>query len=274
MHIVAPEDGDVTETRFPQFLVERPHDDAVVIDLNNLRSIDPAGLVTIAIAVSSARRSGRAITLTVPRDNQVTDLLSAAGLGDILRMSGAPGLDPGRRRRTDLPDYVEMVTFAGEPELETRSEYLAEVLKARCWPRVAPAYTAIFELGLNVIQHSGDTAGYVAVSHRFGSAVSNERLSIAVGDAGMGLRASLRAQHDSTAIRNAVRKYHSTVNAPGRGRGIASVNELAGRCRGHMTIVSGQACGYFDRGHWDPRISHIEAPFSGTVVQATLGVAS
>ena len=135
---------------------------------------------------------------------------------------------------------------------------------------VQPLYAALQEIAENVIQHSGRSHGYAALQ-RF---PNSQKVEFAVADAGVGLSARLRESvpvaDDRVAVVLAAQTHVTSSGQAGRGRGIGEVIDIAGRRRGDVVLVSGDAHGVFHRGSLDPQLTTLSAPHPGTLAHACL----
>jgi anti-sigma regulatory factor (Ser/Thr protein kinase) len=242
------------------------------IDLRAATFVDPAGLVTVAAAVERAVREGTKLTLSTPRDAGCRNYLSRMQLGTQLTALGVAHDLPTVRSHALGDRLQELRRFQSERELTDVADAIINLYQKAGLTIVQPLYQALFELGVNAVEHSGQQGGYVALQSfpRAGD------VAFAVGDSGRGLRSrlaeSMSVPNDAVAIALAAQKYVSTDGAAGRGRGITGVVELTGQHRGAVTMISGTAHGAFTDGHWDPRVSTMKAPLLGTVVQAKLAL--
>ncbi len=84
-------------------------------------------------------------------------------------------------------------------------------------------FEAAGELGQNVVEHAGSPVGGFIAAQRYKAGAPEERIVVAVGDAGVGIRESLRARYgdmpDGEAIRRAIQWNVSSVPDEGRGQG-------------------------------------------------------
>lgn len=88
-------------------------------------------------------------------------------------------------------------------------------------------FEATGELGQNVVEHAGSPVGGFVAAQRYKAGAPEERIIVAVGDAGIGIRESLRPRYgdmtDRQAITQAIRWNVSRVLEQGRGQGLPGV---------------------------------------------------
>jgi hypothetical protein len=106
-------------------------------------------------------------------------------------------------------------------------------------------FEATGELGLNVVEHAGSPSGGFVAAQRFKAGTPDERIIVAVGDVGIGIRESLRPRYgdmtDDAAIRRAIQWNVSRVPEEGRGQGLPGVVDGVRGLGGAVWIRSGLA---------------------------------
>jgi hypothetical protein len=106
-------------------------------------------------------------------------------------------------------------------------------------------FEAAGELGLNVVEHAGTPVGGFIAAQRYKAGTPEERIVVAVGDAGIGIRESLRARYgdmtDGDAIRRAIQWNVSSIADEGRGQGLPGVVEGVRGLGGTVWVRSGAA---------------------------------
>lgn len=241
-----------------------------LIDLDAATFVEPAGLVAIAAAAERARLEGRPVLLREPRNSSCRNYLSRMRVGDVLTELGVPHHLPPVRTHALGDRLQELRRFTDEAHLEEVANAIVSLFQRAGLHVVQPLYQALFELGLNAVQHSGRGGGFVALQ----AFPRLKDVAFAVADSGRGLRASLAevmsVPSDAAAIKLAAQKHITATSEPGRGRGITGVIRLTDRYQGAVVMLSGTARGVFDHGHWDPQVSHLSAPFLGTLAQTRL----
>ena len=110
---------------------------------------------------------------------------------------------------------------------------------------VVPEHPDVRRLGQNVVEHAGSPVGGFVAAQRYKSGAPDERIIVAVGDVGVGIRESLRPRYgdmtDAKAITQAIRWNVSRVPEDGRGQGLPGVVEGVRGLEGILWIRSGSA---------------------------------
>lgn len=269
MNIVVPPSGILNATTIRQ-AVGFSSKNQCIVDLRRATFIEPAGLVAVAATVERAVREGGEVRVRAPDDGGCRNYLARMQVGSQLSTLGVHH-NLGTVRSHDVGDQLqELRRFDSEHDLEEVARTIISLYGQAGIQVVQPLYQALFELGVNAVQHSGQGGGYVALQ-AFPRA---NDVAFAIGDSGRGLRASLAMSmsvpSDEAALALAAQKHVTNEGVAGRGRGITGVIELTGQHSGTVTMASGTAHGIFARGHWDPRVSAMTAPFLGTLAQARL----
>ena len=106
-------------------------------------------------------------------------------------------------------------------------------------------FEATGELGQNVVEHAGSPVGGFVAAQRYKAGAPEERIIVAVGDVGVGIRESLRPRYgdmtDGEAITAAIRWNVSSVPEEGRGQGLPGVVDGVRGLDGVVWIRSGAA---------------------------------
>ena len=218
---------------FLSYLQPSPPGQPSVIDLRNVRFVDPLGLVGIATLAQSQRQAGRDVTLDGPKDSNVAAYLSRMRLNDVLDYLGV-GQDlpevKGRARNT----LLELQVFEGERQLERLAELIFDEFAPANRDLADNLYASVVELGTNVPQHSGLPSGFIAVQ------LYEDHAIFAIGDAGMGFLGTLPAAYSELmAVEWALRGKSSTGQI-GRGLGLPFVRDFVQGCGGRLRIVTGR----------------------------------
>lgn len=217
-----------------------------LIDLEAVSWIDSVGLVLVAIQIDAARTAGREILFTMPASPDVASYMSRMGLADFLERNGLPtdGF-PVVRHRDRRDRLLELTVCEGNVDYSDVADLVYQKIAGMgYYPEVAPAvYAGLMELGENVLEHSGAPRGFTAAqAYRLGEA--DEYLVFSVGDAGVGLRASLSSlgpADDVSAVEMALELGVSGTGDPARGQGLPTVVDLATEVRGRASLISGTA---------------------------------
>lgn len=264
MGILVPPQGRVALKTLETVLTD-DSEDRCNIDLTHAGFVEPAGVVAIAAMVDRARRAGCEVVVTAPTNQEVRRYLARVQLGahlDRLEIDHQLGTVTSH----DVDGLCELRWFGSETELDEVAETIIEQYRHAGLDVVEPLYLALYELAVNAVNHSGQGGGYVALQ----AFPKTEDVAFAVADSGVGLRARIGGATDAQAIALAARKYQTSETGPGRGCGITGVIELTNKHRGSVTFYTGGAKGTFSDGQWTPRVSSLNAPFMGTLVNTRL----
>ena len=219
-----------------------------VTDLAHVSFVDAYALTGLACFVASANRKGLAVRMVLPEELDVRSWLSRMHLGDVLDAFGV-------RVEGELPRVVERDRRDALIELQRFGDtYGSHRLASFIWERleggadgdvVNQLFEATGELGANVVEHAGSPSGGFVTAQRYKAGTPEERIIVAVGDAGIGIRESLRPRYgdmtDDAAIRRAVQWHVSRVPDEGRGQGLPGVVEGVRGLGGTVWIRSGVA---------------------------------
>jgi hypothetical protein len=215
------------------------------LDLRRCRFVDPVGMVALAVAAQAwgASHLGR---WRMPNDQGVCSYLARMRVPRVLHDLGR--LVPDREvvvREHDQQGYLCELTHAasGEP---------ARVLGGLVLDRLDPTtpqqvseavWACIVETWQNILQHAEAPVGFAA-AQVLGRGTSRERIVIGIADAGVGVASSLARvlgpTRDEEAIRAAIEGTTATGDI-GRGRGLATVRQLAAGELGGRLLVHSRA---------------------------------
>lgn len=276
--VVSPGDCTLTALTLANCVQESRDSTAVLLDLTHAKFLDPAALVAVAAVAERAERDGQSVEFRDPVDADCANYLSRMHLGHALDLAG---VDHGLRAvsERDVGDRLrELRRFRSEEGIEEVTQTIMRLLDASGDGATAPEiYESVFEIGVNAVQHSGREGGFLALQ----TFPKLHEVAFAIADSGKGLRSSLNENprnvgmipDDCAAVRQAAQKHVSGIDQPGRGRGISTVIAAATeRPAGRVLLVSGDAVGTFHRGEPGPRVSLLQDPFLGTLVQARLSM--
>jgi anti-anti-sigma regulatory factor len=263
----------------------------IAIDLEQVRFVDPYGMVGLLALARFLRQRSLEPVLMLPRSDDVMKYLDrmdfsrhAAQLCGIDLTPLWPGGEYSRSAHSDV--LLEITPI-------TRSEdihYIVDRVRERAQTILSQNLhyeqaaidgfvVALSEVCQNIPEHSEDV-GYVAIQKYFyGRRLGKNVVKIAVMDLGVGFRASLAPKYavhgaawtDLKALRLAIFEGASRYDDPGRGQGLSAVRRFVERWHGKLMIRSGSAC----LGHspaWDrtPARQTTLIPFPGTQVSIVL----
>jgi hypothetical protein len=245
-----------------------------VIDLAWVSFVDAYALTGLACFIASAARDGIPVDLVLPEEPDVRSWLSRMHLGDVIdafevRVEGTLSRVAERDRRDTL---IELERF--------QDTHGSDRLAAFIWDRIGGGadaevviqlFEATGELGSNVVEHAGSPVGGFVAAQRYKAGTPEERIVVAVGDAGIGIRESLRPRYgdltDGDAIRRAIQWNVSSIADEGRGQGLPGVVDGVKGLGGTVWIRSGAASRRVTRGQARTfEVSRLQ----GTIVGARL----
>jgi hypothetical protein len=221
---------------------------SAAIDLAQVSFVDAYALVGLACFIASAATDGVPIELVLPERYDVRSWLSRMHLGDVIDAFGVrvAGTLPRVAERDRRDTLIELERFGDSHGSERLASFIWERLEGGADAEVVnQLFEATGELGQNVVEHAGSPVGGFVAAQRYRAGAPEERIVVAVGDAGIGIRASLRPRYgdmtDREAIRRAVQWYVSRVPDEGRGQGLPGVVEGVRGLGGTIWIQSGTA---------------------------------
>lgn len=146
----------------------------------------------VALGTLGRRGQSASLAIEVAPESAAGRFAHAVGLEDVIR--GTPPIVPGQEGRT-----VKLTRVSRPEEIEPDAERISRLLFPALdqeETRLAVKYVLI-ELLRNVIQHSRDPLGGVVAAqyNNRGRHASRPSIQVAVGDAGIGIHASLLPKH-------------------------------------------------------------------------------
>jgi len=255
--------GRLDEAGFERILEEAAAKKAISgIDLSAVTFADPYGIVgLLCIGLAATFRDGQAWGISLPESTRARGFLQRSGavkqLGRHFILDGADG-DDGREPNDTLLEVTAVHAPADVHRIVSRvkgrtDRLLVEGLGYNSL--AADRFTvAIAEICQNIVDHSGST-GYAA-AQLYAPKGGRKFLRLAVGDAGVGIRESLKPRFalrhprpwdDREALHMAFRRGVSRFDEPGRGLGLKLVAEMVRGWRGRLLVRSGTAAYAIDR---------------------------
>jgi hypothetical protein len=226
-----------------------------VIDLAQVSFVNAYALAGLACFIASAAREGLPVTFVLPENTDVRSWLSRMHLGEVLdafevRVEGVLPSVAERDRRDTL---IELERFDDSLGSHRLASFIWERLEGGADGEVVnQLFEAAGELGQNVVEHAGSPVGGFIAAQRYKAGAPEERIVVAVGDMGVGIRESLRARYgdmpDGEAIRRAIQWNVSSVPDEGRGQGLPGVVDGVKALGGIVWIRSGVASRAVTRG--------------------------
>jgi hypothetical protein len=250
------------------------HRGVAVIDLVQVSFVDAYALTGLACFIASAAGNGIPVQLLLPNDADVRSWLSRMHLRDVLDAFDVrvEGVLPRVAERDRTDTLIELERFNDSHGSDRLASFIWERLKGGVDGEVVnQLFEATGELGQNVVEHAGSPVGGFIAAQRYKAGAPEERIVVAVGDVGVGIRESLRVRYgdmtDAESIRRAIQWHVSRVPDEGRGQGLPGVVDGVRGLGGTVWIRSGAASRTVTRGQ--ARTSEVSR-LQGTIVGARL----
>ena len=233
----------------------------IIIDLEQVRFVDPYGMLGLLALARFLRQQGCEPVLMLPRAEEVMKYLDRMDFSRHAQRLCAMDLTTlwpdGEYSRSPHSDVLLEITPIARSEdihyIVERVRERAETILAQNLHYEQAAIdgfvVALSEVCQNIPEHSEDV-GYVAIQKYFyGRRLGKNLVKIAVMDLGIGFRASLAPKYagqsaewsDLTALRLAIFEGVSRYDDPGRGQGLSAVRRFVERWHGKLMIRSGSA---------------------------------
>jgi anti-anti-sigma regulatory factor len=233
----------------------------IIIDLEQVRFVDPYGMVGLLALARFLRQRGCEPVLMLPRSEEVMkylDRMDFSRYAERLCALDMTTLWPdGEYSRSAHSDVLLEITPVARSE---DIHYIVERVRERAQTILSQNLhyeqaaidgfvVALSEVCQNIPEHSEDV-GYVAIQKYFyGRRLGKSLVKIAVMDLGVGFRVSLAPKYaaqsaawsDLTALRLAIFEGASRYEDPGRGQGLSAVRRFVERWHGKLMIRSGSA---------------------------------
>jgi anti-anti-sigma regulatory factor len=233
----------------------------MIIDLEQVRFVDPYGMVGLLVLARFLRQHSCEPVLMLPRSEEVMKYLDrmdfsrqAERLCAIDLTTLWPDGEYSRSPHSDV--LLEITPIAHSEDIH----YIVERVRERAQTILSQNLhydqgaidgfvVALSEVCQNIPEHSQDI-GYVAIQKYFyGRRLGKNMVKIAVMDLGVGFRASLGPKYaaqsaewsDLAALRMAIFEGASRYDDPGRGQGLSAVRRFVERWHGKLMIRSGSA---------------------------------
>ncbi len=201
----------------------------------------------VALATLARQERDESLRLEMHPENAASRFAFALGLEDVAK--GTPPITPGEAGRT-----VKLTRVRRAEEIERDAEKISRLLfpaSSQEQTRLTVRYVVV-ELLRNVLQHSRDPLGAV-IGGQYndrGRHTGHPTIQVAVGDAGIGIQASLLPRHPTltdpqAALDRALWPHISAAFAEGdsgslenAGMGLFFIAEMAKRLAGTLLIAS------------------------------------
>jgi hypothetical protein len=232
---------------------------ARVVDLRDVRWVDPVHLVSVAAAAEAASRDGLGFRLHAPAAADRARYAARMRLGDVVSELGGTHDLPAVPHAGGADNLVEVGRLRGSADV-VRLARLVYTRVAELDPDLAHAlHQGIAEIGQNVCDHA-QSVGFVAAQ----TIPRRGELRFAVADPGVGMLATLRARGADTDQRAIDLALHGVSRLDRRGTGLPATVRAVGRLGGYFYLASGAAATMLTP------LRHTTsegAPFRGTLVE-------
>ena len=240
---------------------ERVAPGQVIIDLEQVRFVDPYGMVGLLALARVLRQQGCEPVLMLPRSEEVMKYLDRMDFSRHAERLCALDLTTlwpdGEYSRSVHSDVLLEITPIARSEdihyivdrVRERAQTILSQNLHYAQAAIDGFVVALSEVCQNIPEHSEDV-GYVAIQKYFyGRRLGKNLVKIAVMDLGVGFRASLAPKYaaqsadwsDQNALQLAFFEGASRYDDPGRGQGLSAVRRFVERWHGKLMIRSGSA---------------------------------
>jgi anti-anti-sigma regulatory factor len=233
----------------------------IIIDLEQVRFVDPYGMVGLLALARFLRQQAREPVLMLPRSEEVMKYLDRMNFSRHAERLCAIDLTTlwpdGEYTRSLHSDVLLEITPIARSEdihyivdrVRERAQTILSQNLHYAEAAIDSFVVALSEVCQNIPEHSEDV-GYVAIQKYFyGRRLGKNLVKIAVMDLGVGIRASLAPKYaaqsadwsDLSALGLALFEGASRYDDPGRGQGLSAVRRFVERWGGKLMIRSGSA---------------------------------
>ncbi len=217
----------------------------ITIDLQSAAFIDPYGAACLCLVARHLAERKQHLILVLPSNRRAQLTVAQTGLAAVLRQWAELRNVPGHELRDERSGALPLSLIRTRSDVQTVLTYLVNLAQQRLGfdpGDVLDASKVVSELCYNVVDHS-QTDGLVVA--QIGQDRQGRRyVSLAVADAGIGIRASLARRYPeaahwrhSDAIQQALGGLSS--RASGGGVGLRSIYAVVRRYSGRLSIRSG-----------------------------------
>lgn len=218
-------------------------DDEVVLDLRGATFVDPLGLVALAVAAEDAAAKGQIVSFYPPHRSGPLRYLARMHLDQAMSGYGINCSLPSVNEWNVGDRLMELRRFHRSDDEDVLASQVYRILESDDPEDAATLFRCVSEAVDNVCEHSGVEGGWAALQQY--DEGGKKKIAFAVGDAGIGLRASLsravEIDDDSDAIRRAVVKGVSGTGDATRGEGLADLIDRVRERTGYVRLWSGDA---------------------------------
>ncbi|MBE2235018.1 MAG: hypothetical protein IAE85_16095 [Anaerolinea sp.] len=248
--VLALEDG-LNVAACDRLLARLPNDQAagqeeITIDLQAAAFIEPYGAACLCLAAQRLAGQHRRLVIVLPSHANARATAGQIGLAAALRpWAELRNLPPGQETRDERGSTLPLSPIRSRSDVQAIVGYLVSQAQQRLGfdtGDVLDASKVVSELCYNVVDHS--QAEGLAVAQILRDRQGQRYISLAVVDAGVGIRASLAGRHPEAAqwrhgeaIQRALGGLSS--RSSGGGAGLRSIHAVVRRYGGRLAIRSG-----------------------------------
>jgi hypothetical protein len=220
--------------------------ESVRVDLSDITFLEPFAVVYLGLFMTKLEAEGREVVVDLPVNTSVRKYLSNQNFYERFEFDADSVATERKLRRPNTTSLNNIVEIEKRPRLaEDVSEQVMSLLR-RQRIRVDTGAVAenVAELVDNFSQHSGETKAVFMVQYY----PTQRRLDFAIGDCGIGIRASLGsvgryaylAQQPHLEAALAAFRPGVTSKREG-GTGLTDLHEWIIESRGHLVLATGDA---------------------------------
>lgn len=205
-----------------------------VVDLRDVRWVDPVHLVTVAAVAEAAHRDGLAFELRGPAQPDRARYAARMRLGELVTSLGGTHDLPAVPLTRRIEHLVEVARLSTSRDVDTLAGLVHSRVAELDADLAHALHQGVAEIGQNVCDHAR-SVGFVAAQ----TIPRRGELRFAVADPGVGLRATLRARgarDDRHAIDLAL---HGVSRYGRRGTGLPSTVHAVTSLGGYLYLASG-----------------------------------
>jgi anti-sigma regulatory factor (Ser/Thr protein kinase)/anti-anti-sigma regulatory factor len=238
----------------------------VTIDLQSASFIDPYGAACLCLIARGLAERQQRLVVVLPSQHRARATVAQTGLDSMLRQWAELRNLPGRDQPDERPGVLPLSPIRARSDVQTVLSYLVRMTQQRLGfdaGDVLDAAKVVSELCYNVVDHSQSDG--LAVAQILRDRQGRRYVSLAVVDAGIGIRASLAQRHPEAshwqhgeAIQQALGGLSSRAN--GGGTGLRSIYAVVRRYSGRLSIRSGNERLYVDAEHQPRTLSGASFP--------------
>lgn len=224
----------------------------ITIDLQSASFIDPYGAACLCLIARGLAQRQHRLVVVLPSQRRAQATVAQTGLGAMLRHWAELRNLPGREQQEDHSGVLPLSPIRARSDVQTVLSYLVHLAQQRLGfdpGDVLDATKVVSELCYNVVDHSQSDG--LAVAQILRDRQGRRYVSLAVVDAGVGIRASLAQRYPEAsqwqhgeAIQQALGGLSS--RASGGGTGLRSIYAVVRRYGGRLSIRSGNERVYVD----------------------------